>query len=172
MVARSVIMSNIAQLKVNGLNNVQSKLNKIKVLVLRGNKKAFVGAGKLGIKIITERTLDGKDYKNNSFKKYSKKYADAKGSTHVDLFRSGKMLKAMDYQTFAKGLRIYVKKKTHDGKLNTYNLAVVQNFGANAGKNHTAKIPKREFMGLNDKDIKRILALVRAFFDREIKRIF
>ena len=162
-------MADIAQLKVNGLRNVQSKLNKIKLLVLRGNKKAFVGAGKLGVKIITERTLDGKDYKNNSFRKYSKKYADQKGTTHVDLFRSGKMLKAMDYQTFAKGLRIYVKKKSHDGKLNTYNLAVVQNFGANTGK---ANIPSREFMGLNDRDIKRILLLVRAFFDREIKRIF
>ena len=74
-------------------------------------KEPFKKAGTWAVDLIISKTTKGTDYKGNPFKNYTKKYADDKGRTKVDLVKSGKMLGAISFQAFTKKLRIYVKKK-------------------------------------------------------------
>ena len=125
-----------------GLKELQAKFRKLENLIQRGSKSVFTKAGDKAIEIIRIRTAKGKDRKGSRFQSYSSAYAKKKGSSHVDLDLSGQMLKAINKKAFTKGVKIFIEATGHDGKLNSYNLAVVHITGANTGR---AKMPKRDF---------------------------
>jgi phage gpG-like protein len=172
-------------LKVIGLKKTQKKMRDFKSLIRKGDKKIFQEVGKVGVDIIKKRTAKSKDVDGKKFIKYSEAYAAKKGSSHVDLRVSGKMLRALNFQAFAKKVRFYVKKNKRKGKLNSFNLAVVHNFGARIihggkaypqkkGKKYlpVAKMPKREFMGFMRNEEKKLFKMIRVFLVKKAKAIF
>lgn len=159
--------------QVKGLKETQRAFVKFNQKIGQGRREPFEKAGKWAVDLIISKTTSGKDFNNNSFKSYTKEYATSKGRTKVDLVRSAKMLGAISFQAFTKKLRIYVKKKNYkDSKINTYELAVVHNFGAMAGRKHKAKVPSREFMGLTDNDVTKIVKMVRDYYEKELTKVF
>ncbi|MCP4763090.1 MAG: hypothetical protein GY870_15040 [archaeon] len=177
-------------LKVTGLSKTKKKLKNFEKLLKKGDKSFFLEAGKVGVKIIKDRTEKSKDVNNRKFKKYSDAYAEKKKSTHVNLKVKNKMLGALSFQTLMKKVRFYIKKKSYGGKkkLNTFNRAIVHNFGAKIrhGKKSysqkhlkkkdkylpVTKIPQREFMGFTSVELKRLYKIIRKNVKKKSKEIF
>jgi len=160
-------------IKTKGILETQRKFRKFKMIIAQGRREPFEEIGKEAVALIRKKTKSGKDYNYKRFKKYSPEYAKTKGQKKVDLEVSEDMLNAISYQAFAKKTRIYVKKKKHSkAKINTYRLAVVHNFGAMAGRNHNAKIHKREFMGFAKKDERKLKLIYKKWLFREKRKVF
>jgi hypothetical protein len=110
---------------------------------------------------ILEKTAKGEDYKSRKFKPYSKAYAKRKGSKHVNLKVTGKMLDAIKSQAISpeRG-KIWVQPRSH-GKLNADMLAQIHSTG-------TGKQPQREFMNVSDRGISE---LIKKHYNDPIKEL-
>lgn len=155
-----------AGIKVTGLKQKQRALLRFKKLVRTGKKEIWTKLGDEAVSMIQKRTKRGKDKNGRSFKPYTPAYIKKKGSSNVNLTQSGKMLKSVTKQSWSKKCRIYVKALGRSKqKIDTYNLAVVHDFG-------TRKMPKREFMGLMKSEIKKLKALCKKLYYKEKDKIF
>jgi len=157
-------MANIG-MKVTGLKEKQRALVKFRRLIKTGKKEIWVKLGDEAIGMIQKRTKQGKDKDGHKFKPYTAVYIKEKGSSNVNLTKSGKMLKAISKQAWAKKCRIYVKGTARKQKIDNFNLAVVHDFG-------TRKMPKREFMGLMKAETKKLKAFCKKLYYKEINKIF
>ena len=152
-------------MKVIGLKEKQRELVKFRNLIKRGKKEIWKELGDEAIDIIKSRTAKGKDIKGKKFKAYTPIYAKKKGSSIVNLKKSGKMLKAINKQTWSRKCRIFVKSTARKQKIDNYNLTIVHNFG-------TRKMPKREYMGLIRKEVKKLKELCKRLYYKEVDKIF
>ena len=139
-------------LQVNGLTKARQALLAIRAVIKQGDKPTWDKIGKITIKFIVARTLQGKDVSGKTFKSYSDAYAKKKGYKRADLFVKGTLLKAIGRQAHAKSVRIYVKKTKHKGGISSYQLMIVHNDGGRSGRGKGFKMPQREVMGLTKKE--------------------
>ena len=158
-------------IEVKGLNEAMRGLARIQNFIKRGDKRIMAVLGKVAIYYIIQRTGEGKDVDGKKFEPYSKEYARRKGvsRSNVDLAVSRKMIGAIAKQAFPKRTRIYVRSSARGMKLSNYNLAVVHNYGAHTGK---AYIPKREFVGLSEKEVEILRGVLQKIFYAKVKQLF
>jgi hypothetical protein len=98
---------------------------------------------------ILQKTAEGKDYKSRKFKAYSKAYAKRKGTTHVDLKVTGKMLGALKSKaTSPTQGRVWIEGESH-GRICCDMLAQIHTTG-------TGKQPQREFMNISQTGVKEL----------------
>ncbi len=91
---------------------------------------------------ILDKTAKGQDYRSRRFKPYSKAYAKKKGSKHVNLRITGKMLDSIKSLAISpEHGKVWVQPRSH-GKLNADMLANIHTTG-------TGKQPQREFMNIS-----------------------
>ena len=152
-------------MRVTGLKEKQRALLRFKKLLRTGKKEIWQKLGDNAIDTIQKRTIKGKDKGNRKFKAYAPGYIKIKGSSNVNLTKTGKMLKAISKQVWAKKCRIYIKGTKRKEKINNFNLAIVHNFG-------TRKMPKREFMGLTKSEIKKLKEFCKKLYYKEKDKIF
>lgn len=101
--------------------------------------------------IIRDRTKSGKDVNYNDFEKYSEKYREKKmksrtsrGVQNVDLRDTATMMRSLD------------KKEGIRGIYGGYEIYIIDDNRKMIGWIHNegvGKMPKREWMGLNDADV-------------------
>jgi phage gpG-like protein len=157
---------------VKGLRENRQKLVQLRNFLKDGDAQVWDKIGGIAVDLVQKRTASGRDIKDQSFKPYSKAYAEKKGSHFVNLTVSGKMLDSIRKQSFRNKVRIYFLKRTRAGaKVSNYDLARIHQFGARAGRKHNAKIPQREFMGLSKSDLIKLAAKFRELFISKIKKI-
>jgi len=91
---------------------------------------------------ILELTESGKDYRGRKFAPYSKGYAKRKGTKHVDLRLSGRMLRALTAETISptRG-RVEVKARPSSGTADTKMIAQIHTTG-------TGRQPQRDFLDI------------------------
>jgi len=105
------------------------------------------------ISFIIDRSRSGKDINGKSFAKYTKDYASKKGQSNVDLTLSAEMLDAMELLNHKSGALVigYDKgNKELNGKVEGNQLGTY-------GKAKPIPGKARPFLGINEKDLKRIL---------------
>ena len=91
---------------------------------------------------ILDKTARAQDYRSRKFKPYSKAYAKKKGSKHVNLRVTGRMLDAIKSLAISpEHGKVWVQPRSH-GKLNADMLAQIHSTG-------TGKQPQREFMNIS-----------------------
>jgi len=91
---------------------------------------------------ILDKTARAQDYRSRKFKPYSKAYAKRKGSRHVNLRVTGKMLDSIKSLAISpEHGKVWVQPRSH-GKLNADMLAQIHSTG-------TGKQPQREFMNIS-----------------------
>lgn len=96
------------------------------------------------IDAIVERTRKGKSVKGNKFRKLSKAYAEAKGSTKANLTLDGDMLDELDIVSI-KGNKVKISWED--------DLQIKKAFNHDTGDT----LPKREFLGLTEAELKKIV---------------
>lgn len=136
-----------------GLKELRRDLVRTKNLLKQGDKKIMAVVGKTVIEYIIKRTAQGISYEGGAFKKYTKAYAKKWGS-NVTLKRTGKMQGAISKQILGGfEIRIFVENKSHTGKINTYNLTIIHNYGMGVN-------PKRPFFGLTEQETEKIFQMI------------
>jgi len=104
---------------------------------------------------ILKKTAQGEDYKSRRFKPYSEAYAKRKGTRHVNLKVTGKMLNAIKSEAISPTQgRVWVEGESH-GRIRCDMLAQIHTTG-------TGKQPQREFMNISQTGVKE---LVKKYFD-------
>jgi hypothetical protein len=110
---------------------------------------------------ILEKTEKGQDYMSRKFKPYSKAYAKRKGSKHVNLRVTGRMLTAIKSLAVTPDHgKIWIQPRSH-GKINADMLANIHSTG-------TGKQPQREFMNISATGIGE---LVKKHYNDPIKEL-
>lgn len=132
------------------------------------------GIADIAIEGIIGRTKSGVDVAGVAFQRYSKKYADKKGTTRANLSASGKLIsrEGFAFETFMQNgriiIRIYIPNEIHSGQVDHYTLASVHNFGMRSGRGMGFQMPKREFMGLDQK----IISAINSYTIEQWREIF
>lgn len=156
---------------VTGLSEAKRGLARVLNFTRKGDKAIMAVLGKVAIYYIIRRTAEGEDVDGAKFEPYSADYARRKGvpRSNVNLAVTRKMIGGIAKQAFPKKARIYVRSSARGMKLSNYNLAVVHNYGAHTGK---AYIPKREFMGLTDREVEILRGVLQKIFYAKVKKLF
>lgn len=157
--------------EVKGLREIKQAIVRTKDFFKKGDGKIMAAVGEAVIFYILKHTRAGQSYTGSSFKSYSRLYAKRLniGRSPVTLERTGKMLRAIKKQVISgKEVRIYVANTAHGGKLTSFNLAIVHEFGANTGK---ARIPRRQFFGLTKQEIDKVFKLLDDRVSRKLQQI-
>ena len=125
-----------------GLAQAQRRFRQFYAAIGQGRKEPMEIGAKKAIEIIQKRTSAGKDVRGRKFKKYSRAYAKSKGTNHVDLQLTRRMISAVSFQAWAKRARIFVK-----GTGELIKKAIVHNNGGRSGRGRiyyrSSSIPKK-----------------------------
>jgi len=138
-----------------------------------GDSSISKGIADIAIDGIVKRTRGGLDIAGVNFKPYSEAYAKKKKGARPNLVASGAMIsrEGFEFEVLKKEnriiIRIYVPSKSH-GKVDQYTLASVHNFGMRSGRGMGFAMPKREFMGLDQK----IIDAINEFTKEQWRDIF
>lgn len=112
---------------------------------------------------VEEKTEAGKDYRGRRFVPYSAPYAKKKGTTKVDLRKSGLMMGSLKTEVLnPKHGRVKIQPVRYKkGKAKTDMISQIHTTG-------TGKQPQREFMNITKSALAK---LVKKHYDDEIMRI-
>lgn len=149
--------------EVKGLAELRRDLVRTQNFFNQGDKKIMLDVAKTVIEYIIKRTAQGISYEGGAFKKYSRAYAKKWGES-VTLKRTGKMQKAMEKQILSGfEVRIFVDNKSHTGKINTYNLTIIHNYGMGVN-------PARPFFGLTEIETEKIWQMIDKLVGSKLRQ--
>ena len=128
-----------------------------KIEITPPDKRFWQAVGLEAVKDIKKRTLAGKDVDNRPFKIYKKSTVIGKAkrgkSTRVNLSESGRMLNSMVLGIRAKKNGVWIKMTGRQG-FKAWNIKHNQ---------------KRNFFAFNDKQVKRIIVLIKKWIAKKNK---